>query len=690
MATKTKKQHVKTVVTKSKPASSTTKNQKQPLLRASDALPAALIFLYLFVDFIPRFQSADVMGAQWVYLGIVNILSAVYVFIERKRISEAIASVGKNAAPIIFTAFYLLAGFSIIFAMNKIESYVCYARFSTTFVAFASMAVMIYNRPNFFKLFAQILSVFLLIQSIDLLNQFFKNYYNLPIGELVDSLKSNSGNKNIMAASLVMKIPFAVYCIYNQKMMGKVINMIVLLLAFLIVFFINARASFLSLGLISVLFISYLVWEWLQEKNGQKLMQLTAVYFIPAILTFFVANLVLQSKKELDGTQGGYGSVTERLGSLGLEKQKNSLRMNQYKSAVSYIQSHPLMGAGFGNWKLASIPYERTFSDEMFISYHVHNDFLENAAELGIGGGLLYLGIYISLLILALRVIFSKTASKQHKQMAAFSMMALGVYFIDAMFNFPLERPIMQVYLGFIIALVVNIYLAANKTAKEGTRKTWPAPVFALIAVALMLPSLWFGRQVYISMSAQNLYNNDMLSGSPQYKSAVVVPALPEIPNLNVFGFPIDAIKARYYLAEKKYDTSLMYLNKSMHINPYITYNEFLKGNLFLETQQWDSAMYYAKKCFYMKPRAKSNYQLFNAVLIHYKDSVEARKAFEEVRQFRNEPWVWNDYISVQYNCGKDYKTLFQYADSALHYFPDDPEIRKKHQELGALQNQPR
>ncbi|MGV3528805.1 MAG: O-antigen ligase family protein [Flavisolibacter sp.] len=655
-----------------------------------DVLPLFLVFLYLFVDFIPRFEGADVMGAQWIYLAVVNVLSAIYVFFNRKSIAEALSSVGRNVVTIVFTAFYVLAAVSILFAMNKIESYVVFGRFSTMFVGFLSMSVLLYNRPNFFKIIAQILAIFLLLQSVDLLNQFFTNFESLPMTELVNSLKMNSGNKNIMAASLVMKVPFAIYCIYNQRLFGKIFNLGILLLGTLTIFFVNARASYISLILVGLLFIGYSAFEYLQEKNLKVLLRRAMYFFIPFIVTFLLSNVIIDSKLSLEEEATGYGSVAERLGTLSISQQANSLRMNQYKGALAYIQSHPLMGAGFGNWKLASIPYERTFSDEMYISYHVHNDFLEYTAEMGIVGGLLYLAIYLALAVLSFRVIFSKTATRAQKQMSAFALMALAVYFIDAMFNFPMERPIMQVFLGFIVALHINIYLQSRSQVKDQRIFKWTPPVFTVFTIAVMLPSIWIGSQVYKSMVAQGKYNQDMLSGTPVYKSAQVVPSLPDIPNLNVFGFPIDAIKARYYLAEKKYDSSLLYLNRSMDVNPYITYNEFLKGNLYLERQEWDSAFKYAQKAFYMKPRAKSNYQLYNAVLAHYRDSTAATNAFNETRQFRNEAWLWNDYINIMYNCGKDYQFLANLADSAAKLFPDDPDLKRKQVELGALRNTPR
>jgi len=42
------------------------------------------------------------------------------------------------------------------------------------------------------------------------------------------------------------------------------------------------------------------------------------------------------------------------------------------------------------------------------------------------------------------------------------------------------------------------------------------------------------------------------------------------------------------------------------------------------------------------------------------------------------------------YVCGKDYKTLFLLADSALKLFPGDQNLTQKYQELSRLKDVPR
>lgn len=738
MATKKKNQPKvqtppKTVTAKPTPKATRSKSatRKEPFLATADIIPLLLIVIYLCVDFLPFFGSADIMGPQWMYIVIVNMVSAAYM-VFNKQVSGAVYGLSKNLLVIFYSALFVLAGISIFGALDKVESIICYGRMSATFFAFCNMAILLYNRTHLFKIVAQILAVILFFESIDILSQFFKALGEQPLDQVIYDLKGNSGNKNIMAASMVVKIPFAAYCLYSFKPIGKAFNMIAIALGALSIFFINARSAFLGLILLTLVYIAFCVYQHFKERDSKQTAFRIGYLLLPVLLSFFVSGAVLRNEvnsEKLEGKQSTYGTVTDRLESITAGMGSASLRMKQVMSAVDYIMGgtgkiynrfskeaaqdslntihlhhNPLMGAGIGNWKLVSIPYERSFSDEMFITYHVHNDFLETTAELGIVGGLLFFGLFICMAVFSTKTLLSKETSPKNKTAAVFSLMALGAYFTDAAFNFPSERPIMQIFFALILACNVNAFLSGRKEvttpsdtpAKQPVNKKWLRPAFVAATFLFMIPATYTTYNNYKSMVGQALYNADMLSGTPVHHSWEVIPMLPEIPDLNVFGFPIDAIKARYLFADKKYDSSLYYLNRSMNVNPYISYNEFMKGNIFFEMKKYDSAFFWAQKCFYMKPRAKSNYRLLMAIIINQKkDSVLATKYFKDARLYREEPWIWSDYINAMAASGsKDYKHLYLLSDSAFKMFsgnttPEYNDVKNQHQQLERLKDMP-
>ena len=52
--------------------------------------------IYLIVHFIPDLGGADVMGAQWLYTSVVDLVVLGYIFINRKIYAEAISAVYAN------------------------------------------------------------------------------------------------------------------------------------------------------------------------------------------------------------------------------------------------------------------------------------------------------------------------------------------------------------------------------------------------------------------------------------------------------------------------------------------------------------------------------------------------------------------------------------------------------------------
>lgn len=668
MSTKTRKTQQTRVIDKEVESKSLVKADLPPLI---------LIMLFMAVDYLPRLNAADVMAPQWIYLAALNVIALFYLHFKKNDFNASSNGLFLLPLSVVYTSFFLLAGISIIWAINQVESIVVYSRFVITFIAYFNIAILLFGRLHLFKYLARFLCILLFFQSFTPIYEFFRQLGDVSLNFIIFNLKGNSANKNILAITIAIKIPFAIYCIYTSKSWWRLIYSFLIAFASLAIFFVNARASFLALfiqlGLICIL----LLYEYKKNHSRAQLLQQFAFILFPVIFSLLLSQLIISNAASLEEEAQGYGTVAERLGSISLTAQGSNNRLNQWNGALKYIAHNPVTGAGFGNWKLASIPYEREYADDMLVTYHVHNDFLEATTETGILGGLIYAAIFILCAYYLLKTFFSNTPS-QLKIIAAFTLIIFSTYVVDAMFNFPMERPIMQMFFVFILALSANL----NVQYKNFVIKKNLFIPFKILAILLLVPATYICYLTYQSMVAQAKYNQDVLLEKPVYTSEEVINAFPSIPNMNAFAFPIDAIKARYLIEEKKYDQALFYLRKSDHINPNITFNEYLKTRIFLETKQFDSAAIYAARAFTLKPRAKSNLKLLNAVAYELKDSATITKAFKEAIKYRNEAWVWNDYILLMAALNKDAGYLKELVDSAQKLFPADKELQIKNKEI--------
>lgn len=643
-------------------------------------LPALLLIpLYMLVDFIPQFSGADVMGAQWLYLSIIHVLAGLYFLtLGKNTLKENLPFWALNPLSLLILGFTTLAGVSVINAINPIESVVVYARLLTTVLMYFNLGLLLQGRLTLFKPLSYFLTLLLLIQCLQVVSQFYSGIEEgIAFDTVISEIKVNTGNKNILAASLAIKIPFVIYALLNSSKWYRWILAVILSVSIIAIAIVNARSSFVAIGAqLMVMLAIYLVCAYKNKEVKTAIKNISWV-LLPVIAGFLASTLMLNAAIEIEEGATGFNTITERVTNISFTAAGSSGRTTLWSSAVDYISNHPLQGAGYGNWKLASIPYEKETIDELFVAYHAHNDFLEMTAETGWAGGILYLSIFIACGLYLLRILLKK-ASNEYWLLTLCIAMALASYFTDATFNFPVERPIMQFFLAFILSSAIAIWRGHTKNPPSFKKLFLPAGIFLL----LLTPSLWMNAKVYTSMKGQYTINSDVLSATPVLNFEDVNRQLPALPNLNAFCFPIDVIKSRYLLKEKKYTEALEFLNRSRGDCPALSINEFYTAQAHLGLLQNDSAYYWAQKAFDYRPRARNNYLLLNDLLVRRRDSAGIEKAFKTVVRLRNEAWVWDTYLGSLAAIGLPLSSINPLVDSAYRNFPNDSNIINRYKYL--------
>ncbi len=599
-------------------------------------------FLYLLVHFIPDLGGADVMGAQWLYVSIVDGIVLAYILLNQKSYAPAIAAVLRLKFTFVYSFLVIWAALSYFYAINAIETLVCFARLFSTYLIFINLSILFYKRnlTTLFNVVASFVAVVLFFDALYVISEFSKNMVDMNLDQNIVSLTGENGNKNVMAASLLIKFPFVLFVIIHNKLFGKIAGLIVLFLGIMALFILNTRSTYVGLAIVFVLFsiATYL----LNKKVGVKQIGIQLAYLIiPLLFAFLAANTMLSKAVDLQGFQGGYGTITKRAGDITVASEENS-RLHLWKGAMDYAIKHPLLGGGYGNWKLASIPYEKEYTNDLFVPYHCHNDFIEMFADLGVLGGVAFLVLFI-LLGWAVVYIWKKSTDSNTRLIASIALMAIACYFVDAFFNFPAERTSMQTMFAISAALLfLPIYLnAPNQNEKKLGKIGF---VFLGIAMLMTMGMIYVNYQTYSSLKVQK-YVMGEINEEPKMPLEEVSDAFPPIPNLSTSTLPIKALIARYYLREKQYDTAIKLLNESESVNPYLHYNDFIKTAVFSVQLKYDSTFYYAKKAFYNWPRATSYYKNMIFAAAKMKDTAEATKAFKTFTKYRNSGEGWNQFI---------------------------------------------
>ena len=193
------------------------------------------------------------------------------------------------------------------------------------------------------------------------------------------------------------------------------------------------------------------------KSKKLKLLLISIIYSLSVIFSFQFNNYLSESQGKSES------NISNRISSLNsiIDDEKNidesiNQRLNYYSQAVKFIVKNPFFGTGIGNWKIKSIDTNKENIVGYLIPYHVHNDYLEIASEIGLVG----LGIYLYILFYSfkniilkfIRLIFTKEKFKGEYIICIIISLFAYIFIIDSNLNFPFHRPIVLINLIVLIA----------------------------------------------------------------------------------------------------------------------------------------------------------------------------------------------------------------------------------------------
>jgi O-antigen ligase len=406
--------------------------------------------LLVLSPLVPRFDTADVIAADYIALTITAIFGVLILIIQKETILSRDI---KFKTPLILLFFFLIISLmSISFSVNKVTSLVSFIKLFVIVVhLYLIYALRVYKllSINYILLLCSILLL------VEISTSLYPLYYEIfPVRKyeyrFAMFLSGITGNRNITAASIVLKIPLVILFIYRvRKNYQKYALISLLMIAIINLYFLSSRAALLSLFIIFMFYVLNAALEIFKEKNIKPFIKRISIASIILALTYFYfsSNIVEDDRS----------SIQSRVTSISSNDESASQRLRFYKQALYYFAENPVNPVGLGNWKLYSIKLDKERINSYVIPYVVHNDFLEILIETSLLGFILYIGFYLSLGSIILKLFFKQ---KEFKDKVEIIMLGatLTCYLVDANLNFPLYRPIMQVNLLILITLILSYY----------------------------------------------------------------------------------------------------------------------------------------------------------------------------------------------------------------------------------------
>jgi O-antigen ligase len=629
----------------------------------SDFMVLFFIGAILLIDFLPYFKTIEIINPQFLYLSVINILMGVYFYFNQKSIAiEGISVLKKSYLARFYLVFVFFCGLSVFVAKNVSLVITNFTQIAIVFLLFVNLTVLLKNK-------LEILYKIVLMVCISAFLQSFQEIYNLmiianrsTILEGLNQMKGNTGSINILAASLSIKIPFLLIGITHYTGNKKWFVFFTLFLATTTIILTGARTGFINLFLVLSIYIIY----YLKTHSFNKTAFIkSSILIIPVIFSIFVANIVYQKSQTNDGR---FSSLSKRIEQFNTQESAIQKRFAMWENAVKLSKTSPFLGIGLGNYRIESIPYENTTEDNV-VSLHTHNDFLEIMAETGLINGFVYFFLFILVFYINLKRLV-KSNDENTKTIALLTLLLVIVYGVDSLFNFPMYRPTMQIFLSILFALTVinNPALVIDKLSDFKKSNLYSIIIIfsAISCFSAFIPFQASNLEYLIKTDDINSHTSGVLTGDE------VVNRLPLYPNVFGTSESFYEYAGIYYFREKKYDKAFKCFYRGSKINPYSGRIDFYTHLIFEEMGNLDSSYVYAKKAYYQRPLNFSFFQKSTNVAASKQDTVEILKEHKLYTFYENTPREWKQAALALQSSGYNRKNLLAFMDQGLKVLPND------------------
>jgi len=381
------------------------------------------------------------------------------------------------------------------------------------------------------------------------------------------------GNKNFATQYIIAAWPFSIFTAYSFR--KNKIGVISALSSFIILYFIlitRTRSAWVSTAL-SIFMSIILFVVYLRKRNISFIDTIILArksflkFFLPGLLflIIFIYKIFMPSdipeKVEMDiGDE--LKSITET------EKGSAHWRISAWANTLVMIKSNFVKGIGIGNWEFNYPLYARkAIIDKDFNekrqAKRAHNDYLQIAAELGIGGISFFLWFLINILYISLKLFF-KDIEQSWNLLGITVFLSVISVMCDAFFNFPMQESLPPFMLAVFGSMVTYGHFRKTERVSPvyfSKAISWIA--FIVFALILSINVVW----AYKLCSADYYFlEGKRLNKSENYEASIL--PLKKSMRLNPYNFRTYSLLGRTYNELKMYYDSVPINKKALELHP--------------------------------------------------------------------------------------------------------------------------
>jgi putative inorganic carbon (hco3(-)) transporter len=575
------------------------KKQRSKQLDSNTRVPLNISYILIVVAYCllaaiaPNSGAVDSNGPEFLSLSVLNL--GAFIFLLRSKAARATtacyANLFRTRLGVVYLLFMLLALLSFTQAFNVFESILEFAKLFTVFSA-AYILSIIFRVDR--RCFRYALAALITLLFVDCCSVF--NYVGSGVSP--SEMKFVYSNKNILAAAIFIKLPAVLWLLSFAKGVLRKLGYVLLFVAVLALLFLSTRAFYLGVIFLFVLYAVFLLTLYFRTREKKQLFLLVKCLgiILSAVLVFNTAVYLMSLNKKGSAET----DLATRLATVRVDDASAHARLSVWQDSFSIIKDHPVLGVGVGNWKIYSLKYQNLVMPGFAYLNRCHNDFIQTTADIGILGGLLFVGIFLLVFSGFLLVFFKKEAVGSSYSFMFVPTFGLACYSVDAFFNFPSDRPAIAMLFALYVGAAISFFSSAlpeqdrkgNKFLLMGTK---------MVFIVMMVGSIYALIQNYKSLKLQAIVYSEALKEVYSHRSDEFVGQFPSIPAISMVTASISVYPAEYLIREGKFEQALKLL-KADHSNPYDSRNDNYIARAYIGLNQTDSALLYCRKANAKKP----------------------------------------------------------------------------------------
>jgi putative inorganic carbon (hco3(-)) transporter len=641
----------------------------------------AIIIAYIGIStYTPDLNAIDTNAPAFWILALFNLLTFIFLKVNSYTVTQTVkfSNLFSSSILIIYSLFILANLVSVFQANNMSESMLHLAKIFTVFASVVNISLLLNNDLRLIRLIIYLFAGMLIFDAFSV----FYNIYRFIEGEVmyITDIKTVYSNKNILAAALFTKLPFAIWLILFEKRWLNRLGWIALTLGMAAILFMASRAFYMGLIVVSVVTIVIAMTLFFHKNN--KIIPVFILKYLGAVLIAFLAFTITQSYLyPTDVSSRHTVGITEQIESISKSDLSTGHRLSSWKYSWKLFKENPILGIGAGNWKTEVLKFENQDNQEFKYLYKAHNDFIEIITETGILGGGLYIGLFV-LIVITFFNRYLKDKESLDLQSQLLTLAAAGIFFysFDAFFNFPADRPEMQALFAVFVSIAIVASNVGDNQSIPKKNLLWLSSnsiikqLLTIVYIVVLSCTSYILYLNFQSSKMQRLIFHEVFSDHLIQSAESVVSGFPSIPSITVWGEPVVIMKARYLMSENQIHDAIRLL-KNDQSSPYDSRKEFWLARAYFEIEKPDSARYYFEKAHNLKPN------FYNTLF--FSDSLHDRLTPELSNQLidKQDAGSWLDKINNHIN-NHEYEKAYDIVTLALKNFPGDSSLQNQQRYL--------